>query len=200
MSDYVPWMQTVSGRKIEYESGINIDDEIVRDLCHAVGNICRFTGHSRAFFSVAQHSVFVASLLPEEYQLWGLVHDLHEGIIGDVAAPLKILLPEYNRIERKIQRQVYDYFELYDDNPPSWLEWADKAALVTEAALFVGDTSKWQVQEKPMDVIMSAWEPHIASNVLYAYINIVRSDEGFVPPIETVQDRLVDVKMEIATA
>ncbi len=61
-------------------------------LAHSLSNICRFTGHVRAFYSVAEHSVLVSRIVPPQHALAGLVHDLHEALVTDVASPVKPLI------------------------------------------------------------------------------------------------------------
>jgi hypothetical protein len=59
------------------------------DVAWHLAGINRWTGASR--FSVAQHSVHVYRLSGE---VWGLLHDVEEAIVGDVSSPLKALLGE----------------------------------------------------------------------------------------------------------
>jgi hypothetical protein len=71
----------------------------LHDIAISLGNICRFGGHIRAFFSVADHSRFVARILetrgePPIVQLAGLMHDVVEIITGDVISPMKAIYGE----------------------------------------------------------------------------------------------------------
>jgi len=64
------------------------------DIAHALGNQCRFNGHTMDFYSVAQHCVRVADLLdrrgyPLELQLFGLLHDAGEAYLGDITVPVQ---------------------------------------------------------------------------------------------------------------
>lgn len=66
----------------------------VDDVAVALGNCCRFAGHVRHYYSVAEHSVLVHRLAldagagPEE-ALVALWHDAHEAYLGDCPTPLK---------------------------------------------------------------------------------------------------------------
>ncbi len=54
-----PWIQTYSGYKFDF---VNLDTNVIciRDIVHALSNICRYTGHTNEFYSVAQHSVLAS--------------------------------------------------------------------------------------------------------------------------------------------
>ena len=75
-------------------------------LARALSRLCRFTGHTSRFYSVAEHSVWVSLLVPPALARQALVHDLHEALVGDVSAPLKALIPDYREIEKAAWRQV----------------------------------------------------------------------------------------------
>lgn len=83
-----PRIRTFTGRLVNPFAMLAADFDIV-DIAHALANTCRFGGHCPEFYSVAQHSVHVASLCDGEARLYGLLHDAAEAYLGDVVGPLK---------------------------------------------------------------------------------------------------------------
>lgn len=104
----------------------------VDDIAHALANVCRYCGHVREFFSVAQHSVMVSQLVPQQYAMMGLLHDASEAFIGDVAKPLKELLPDYKQVEARIEEFVLSRFGIDAHAMPPDIKRADMIALLTE--------------------------------------------------------------------
>lgn len=104
---------TFSGRTLEPLNPDPKDISIV-DIAHHLSNICRFTGASSEFYSVAQHSVLVSDLVPEPFKLEALMHDSPEYGLFDVAKPVKNasgpLSEAYRAAEERLQRVIYQKF------------------------------------------------------------------------------------------
>jgi hypothetical protein len=97
----------------------------IEEIAHALSNICRYTGHTNKFYSVAEHSVLVSRLVEPRYALAGLLHDAGEAYLGDVSSPLKALLPAYKEIEESVEGAISRYFGFEFPLPPEIKE-ADK--------------------------------------------------------------------------
>lgn len=114
----------------------------IEDIAQALSNTCRFNGHCRQFYSVAQHCVLVSSHLPAALRWQGLMHDAAEAFIGDVTRPLKRLLPDYVAIEGRIQSAVFKKLGL-----PSELDLhvkiMDLRALLTEQRDVMKNWDEW---------------------------------------------------------
>lgn len=125
-----PAIVTKSGKPFDFVD-IDVKNVDIEEIAHALSNICRFTGHTKQFYSVAQHSVLVSENVPKEDALAGLLHDASEAYLGDMASPLKQLIPEYLRFEKEVQEILLEKFCLHTVLPASVKE-ADMRALMTE--------------------------------------------------------------------
>lgn len=114
----------------------------VSDIAHALGNICRFTGHTQRFYSVAEHSVICSHMVPPEDAMAALMHDAAEAFIGDVSSPLKSLLPDYKAVERRVEQAVWSRLGLPPTLPPS-VKIADRRALAVEQRVCMGNGDEW---------------------------------------------------------
>lgn len=104
-------ISTVSGRFYDLLRPGEYDYD-VEEIAHALSNLCRYTGHTNRFYSVAEHSVLVSRLVPVELSLCGLLHDASEAFLGDVSSPLKRLLPDYKRIEENVEEAIAAHFQI----------------------------------------------------------------------------------------
>src|SRR5690242_720613 len=93
----------------------NPDDIVIEDIAHALSLNCRFTGHVRWHYSVAQHSVLCSEIVPSEYALTALLHDASEAYLSDIARPIK-QQPDfgdtYLRYEGALERAIAERFSL----------------------------------------------------------------------------------------
>lgn len=90
---------------------------VLEDLAEGMAKCCRFGGQCRGWYSVARHSVIGSYYAEDPIQF--LFHDSAEGYMGDVATPLKQLVPEWKPIENRLLRKIMDKFGVaYIPGPP----------------------------------------------------------------------------------
>ncbi len=102
-------IRTAGGRHVHL---LHPDPETIaiEDIAHGLAHTPRFGGHTRVFYSVAEHSMEVASALPDHLRLQGLLHDAGEAYLCDLPSPLKAALPEYRSIENSMMQVIADKF------------------------------------------------------------------------------------------
>lgn len=104
------WIQTYTGKKFQLLSP-KIEDISIIDIAHALSMQCRYTGHSKHFYSIAQHSVLVSHQC-NLYPLYGLLHDASEAYLSDISSPLKNsgFFENYKFYEDKLQKLIIEKF------------------------------------------------------------------------------------------
>lgn len=124
------WFLTYTGKRV-FPGDPRPEDFCIEDVAHGLSLMCRFGGQCRTFYSVAQHSVLVSQICTEA-PFEGLMHDADEGVgMLDCIRPLKILLPDYQKIQSNFMAAICKKFRL----PTKFHEqvkWADNVLLMTE--------------------------------------------------------------------
>jgi hypothetical protein len=83
----------------------------IRDIAHALANVCRYNGHIREHYSVAQHSVIVSKHFADpKLELAGLLHDAEEAYFGDMVSPLKKMFPEFGAKAAAFRAHIFAKF------------------------------------------------------------------------------------------
>lgn len=102
-------IRTYSG---QYVNVFNPDPDtiLIEDIAHSLSQQCRFAAQLPAFYSVAEHCLEVAYMMPTEHQLAGLLHDASEAYLLDIPSPIKKRLPDYLQIEANLMRVIAQKF------------------------------------------------------------------------------------------
>jgi 5'-nucleotidase len=165
-----PYLQTVSGRRVN-PFDPDPDQIDIGDIGRALANQCRFGGHCRVFYSVAQHSVIVSEIVERrggdvEDVFAALMHDATEAYLGDMPHPLKHRSPlgaAFKAAEDKLEQAIRDRFAIKPDVP--LIKPADRALLAPERRAFSAEEWHWPELEgvEPLDLELTAWAPDEAA-------------------------------------
>ena len=163
------WIQTYSGGQVWPLEAVGQIRFV--DIAHALSHICRFGGHTNYFYSVAQHCVHAAELMPPEHRIWGLMHDAAEAFLGDWVRPVKqsvgirsncgLYWHRLETVEEQLLEAIAGRFDL--PWPPPWdlIEDVDCRLIVSERDALLGPpAAPWGVDERvagrTIDIV--AWD------------------------------------------
>lgn len=139
-------IQTWTGRLVNPISLASSEIDI-RDIARSLSCLCRFNGHVRQFYSVAQHCVLASAYIPEPSrsshtdvhaflgdrlndQRCALLHDAHEAYLGDIVRPLKSSFYNLEDAVKRIDAAIAQRFGLRPPTPAVRL--VDEMLLATE--------------------------------------------------------------------
>lgn len=124
------------------------EDFHIHDIANRLAKINRYAGALKFPLSVATHSVMVSHLLGDGYlSFLGLMHDITESFgIGDMASPIKRLLPGYVELENRIWKQCCAALDLPVKLPKD-VHIADERAYQLES-LYIRGAYPWPEHTK----------------------------------------------------
>ena len=123
MNDTRRWIQTYSGRQF-WPLTPNSDDVCIEDIAHALSLTCRYSGHCREFYSVAQHSCLMLDIYQrlsndgyiesphDKDRAMLLLHDAGEAYLPDIATPIKDKINGFMQIEHDVLCAVYAKYDI----------------------------------------------------------------------------------------
>jgi hypothetical protein len=130
------YLSTFTGKKF-HPFDPKPDQICIEDIAHGLSLLCRFAGQCPNFYSVAEHSLYVAERLPDNLKLEGLLHDASEAYLADLPRPVKTALPEYKAIELSVESVISEKFDLVFPSPYHVMA-ADRTLLKHEIFTFFG--------------------------------------------------------------
>lgn len=120
------------------------EEIFIEDIAHALSNICRYNGHTKEFYSVAQHSVLVSKYCKPEHALHGLLHDAAEAYVGDMVRPIKNMnnMSFFRETEDRICETIFNKFHLTYPYPED-IKLADDMVLAIETRCVLDNIPDW---------------------------------------------------------
>lgn len=147
-------VRTYTGRLVDIDDPDPGTISIV-DIAHQLALTNRYAGATIFPYSVAEHCVRMARIVPEDLRLEALLHDASEAYLNDMPAPIKVTLRDYRAAEFRVTRAVRAAFGLLGD-PPRDLEYFDMQMRATE----IRDLNpSWEPEDGLPDPLPDVIEP-----------------------------------------
>mgnify|MGYP001032698119 FL=1 len=174
----LPYVSTFLGNRF-FLTRPHIDDVAIEDIAHGLAYQCRFNGQTSAFYSVAQHSLMVMSLVPQTLRFQALLHDAAEAYLGDMVKPLKPLFPEFSVIEARVMAIIGQRFTIDLTHLDPAIKHADMIALATEKRdLMPYSTETWSYLQgiRPLPESIEPMTPQTAKNAFLEAFSRLSAD------------------------
>jgi hypothetical protein len=170
-----PHITTASGKRF-YPLDPQPDDICIEDIAHHLARICRFTGAVQAsdfngsFYSVAEHSVFMALCAPVQHRVAALLHDAAEAYFNDMARPIKYLpeMAPYRALIARTEAVIAEKFK-FEYPLPEIVKDLDSRIILDERDQFLpnadwseDDLELCEVGAEPLGVTLRGWLPEAA--------------------------------------
>jgi hypothetical protein len=141
------------------------------DIAHSLAMQCRWTGHCKHHYSIAQHAYYCSFIGPTNSALQRLMHDSSEAYLGDMNRPLKHYTEAgdaYRRVEWPIQNLIYTSYGMPKQEAAS-VGLADQAMLYAEQAQLLPpvtfEISDPEAKSKAANVFIEEWTPRSAEKM-----------------------------------
>ncbi len=129
------WIGLYGGGAIHFAAPEQ-DEIVLEDIAHSLSQLCRFNGHTRRLYSVAEHACLLSDWVMGHGAtpmdgLTALHHDDAEYVTGDMARPLKVTMPQFKAAEAVLDEAIARKFGT--EYPlPKWLKAIDSRIIRDE--------------------------------------------------------------------
>jgi len=177
------WVNTYTGKHFHYLDPQPEEIDII-DIAHSLSLTCRYGGHCKQFYSVGDHSIRVAEIVPDELKLRALLHDAAEAYLTDLPRPIKYDIPEFHIRENVIQRNIEAKFgiktsrsPLIPDTGKKIIKQSDNILLATEARDMMHDMVDWSALPDPLpEMILPMCSSAVENIFMMRFIEYSRKD------------------------
>ena len=135
---------THSGQVLDFNF-IKPENVSIEDIAHSLSFQCRFNGHTKRFYSVAEHSLILRDLVQEESGIQNLnrriaamLHDAAECYLGDITKPAKEPLFIGEAVEGQILRVIFEAFGIPFSSFDEELKAMDSDLCIMEGFFLIG--------------------------------------------------------------
>ena len=150
------WITTYTGKKFHYLDP-QPEEICIEDIAHALSLACRFSGHCRVHYSVAEHSIRLADIVSGQLKLQALLHDSAEAYITDIPRPVKNTFG-LRPVEEKILTTILNKFGVSGISPV--VRKADNILIATEARDLMPDVDGWATLPEPLPETIHPYVSH----------------------------------------
>ena len=185
-----PAICTIVGNTIKVRAGHYVDlldpdpsTLEIESIASSLSKICRYGGHCKYFYSVAEHCVMCCKLAREDEQSQDfiralLLHDASEAYLGDMVKPLKVALRDYQGVEANFEKIVSKAFNVDLLGHHQTIKKYDLELLkIEKESLFDDIQEEWDllkgIQSRKLQ--LNYWSPHQAEYEFLKAWNNVRS-------------------------
>lgn len=162
-----PWTQTFTGQRFDTFDPKPMQFNI-RDIAVALSRICRFNGHTKRHYSVAEHCILMATHLrnldaPISHAYAALMHDLSEAYLPDMPGPIKVHFPDFIAAEDLIMQRAANVFG-FEWPLPAIVKEFDRRILIDERdQAMAKPPSEWGITGEPLGVKLMFLAPSTAA-------------------------------------
>lgn len=148
------WFTLASGKEFK-PFAPRPEDVFIEDIALALSHLCRYNGHCKKFYSVAEHSVHCSNHVAPGHEFAALMHDATEAYVGDLVRPIKVYIPDFNEMEDNVwKKAIAPKFGLPQELSKEVHD-VDNIILVTEARDLLPDGAnlmkKWGIPFDPLE-------------------------------------------------
>jgi len=177
-------IETASGHTFDYDN-MNVNMIRTQDVALALGKLCRYNGHSRVFYSVAEHCFLMAAYAMDvtddpEIALQCLLHDAGEAYVSDVPSPLKAKLGQvYKDLEAEVDELIAFKYGLPTPLFDIVHELDKRICLDEKAVLYPTSRYRWVAEQQglePLGIKLALLNPSEAALAFLHMYNLLTGE------------------------
>ena len=174
------YIEVYGGGKFDWDDILS-NKANINVIAHSLSYQCRYAGHCKEFYSVAEHSILMARAILRDtgnptlaYE--ALMHDATEAYVCDIPRPMKALLPKYQELEAEVHKVISRDFGVPEVMTKVVKEYDSRIVKDERAAVMCRSNNVWFIDSlKSLNVEIKFLQPRYAkTEFLNMYDDLTR--------------------------